>query len=114
MNVLLAKEVAQGSEIVVQQWLATGEDYLTNAKVQESRAMAFQVRCMELVAGFAFPDVAHDATTVAATVNIENENRQSCQARVGRWRCVRFMQRWHCLPSSRQGERLSPLLFLLR
>jgi hypothetical protein len=91
MNVLLAKEVAQGCEIVVQQWLATSEDDLANAKVGERRPMALQVLCMELVGGFAFPDVAHDATAVAATVNIENENRKSCQARGERLRCVRFM-----------------------
>jgi hypothetical protein len=76
MNVLLAKEVAERRQIVVKQRFAAGEDDLTNAKFLQRRAVALHIVRMNLIVRFTFPDVAHDAATVTATVNVQDEDRK--------------------------------------
>jgi hypothetical protein len=77
VDVLFAEEIAEGGEIVVQQWFAASENHLTNIKASEGCAMTLKILRSNLVVGVALPDVAHDTATVAATVGVENENRQS-------------------------------------
>ena len=36
--------------------------------------MALEIMCVELIIRLALPDIAHDTATVAAAVNIKNEN----------------------------------------
>ena len=39
--------------------------------------MTFQILRAYLLVGFALPDVAHDAAAVAATVGVEDEDREA-------------------------------------
>ena len=41
--------------------------------------MAFEILRPYLLAGFSLPDVAHDAAAVAATVGVEDEDRQTIE-----------------------------------
>ncbi len=83
MNLPVAKEVAEGGEIVVEQRFAAGENNLSDAKSFYRATVAFEILCAQLLVGFAFPDVAHDTAAVASTVGVEDEDGQ---AREARWR----------------------------
>jgi hypothetical protein len=55
--------------------------------------MTLQILCVEFVVCLAFPDIAHDAAAVAATVDVQDKDRQRGEPRCGRNRSMSFMQR---------------------
>jgi hypothetical protein len=77
MDILVAKEVAESGEIVVQQRFTAGKNDLSNAQLFERCAMTFHILHTDLIIGFALPDVAHDTAAVTATVGVQNEDGQS-------------------------------------
>ena len=77
MNLPVTKKVAEGGEVVVQQWLAACENNLLDAKIPYRCVVTFQVLRADLVVGFALPDVAHDTATVASTMSVEDEDWQT-------------------------------------
>jgi hypothetical protein len=83
VNLLFEKKIAESSEIVVQERFTARENDLANAKISQRCTVTFQILRLNLIVGLALPDVAHDATAVAAAVGIQDENRQRREAR---WR----------------------------
>ncbi len=47
---------------------------MSNAEAMYRQAVAFQIFRFDLLIGFAFPDIAHDAAAIASAMNIQDEN----------------------------------------
>ena len=71
-NLPVTKKVAERGEVVMQQWFAACENNMLNAKSLQRIVMTFQILRAYLLAGFALPDVAHDAAAVASAVSVQD------------------------------------------
>jgi hypothetical protein len=117
-NILLTKEVAEGSEVAVQQGLAAGKNNLAHPKLAERRTMTIQIGDADLLVGFPLPDVTHNASAIAVAMNIQDENwhRRQLRSELSRLGgCYAFiMQQGHGVLSFRRHEGRFPEPLRLR
>lgn len=81
VNLPVTKEVAESGEVIVEQRFAACENDMPNTKCFERVVVTLQVLRANLVAAVTLPDVAHDATTIASSVGVEDEDRQTGERR---------------------------------
>jgi hypothetical protein len=81
VNLPVAKEVAESGKIVMKQRFAASENDPSDAQIFERCTVTLQILRVHLVVGLALPDVAHDTAAVAATVGVQDEDRQSRKPR---------------------------------
>jgi hypothetical protein len=70
VNIQLAKEVAEGRKIIVQQRFTAGENDLADTKIFEREAMALKILRPKLIIVFALPDITHDTAAVTPAVYV--------------------------------------------
>ncbi len=80
----MAEELADRVQFTIQQWFTTSEHYMSHAELLNGSTMPLEVGSMEREPIFPFPDVAHDAATVALIVDVEQE--------YGKFRDARLLQ----------------------
>lgn len=81
--VQIAEELAEGLKITVKKRFASSKDDLPDSEADHRVTMAFEVCDGQFPEIRTLPDIAHNAAAVALGVNVQNEDRQMIDSRLG-------------------------------